>query len=807
MAAKMNCNMKFRLQFPGITKTYLGLLTTVLLLLPLFISLRQIVSYEGGIAYIQPESELIKINNEKIPYLTIVPSSIIIVILATIAWQNFKQRQKLAIALQESEAKFSHILATIPDPMWIATLAEGKLLRVNKAMVDFIGYSEQEIVGKTCLELTMWNNPEDLTEFREKLRHNGITKDFEVIFRLASGKLSTVLLSGSITSFQEQDCVIGVLKDITQRQEIEAQLKEQEIFLRSIYEGVEHSVFVVDVTQDGEFRFVSINPANQKLTGFTLESIQGKTPAEAQLPSWEAITQHYQDCLDAGETISYEEEIMLQGRQTYWYTSLTPLYNLEGRVYRLIGTAVNINKLKEIQAQLQHIFTISPVVIYSVVENPGQTIRFEQLSQAFEEILEVTLALAAEDPEIAFKQIHPEDKDGYIQAVTNALAQMQVFNHQWRIITPSGKIKWLEGTSRPEQRDNGEIVWHGVVQDISDRRRIELELQAKTEELDSSKNQLSRILNSSLDGIMAFEAIRDEEGKIIDFEYLLTNPTACTLVGKSESELIGNRLLEIFPGHTSEELFAAYVEVVESGQPLQTEIYYQHDGIDAWFDIMAVKLNNGFAVTFSNVTQIKESEKALQQANQQLEKQIDTLKRRNQEMLLLSEMSDFLQTCLTVEEACLAIADLIQPLFPGCGGSVFLGNPFSKQIEKIASWGQDLNQQKSFAVEDCWGLRRGRSHWVDQNRFKLCCKHLGSIHSLAGSLCIPLLALGKTLGLLYLSAEQEEFLSPNKQQLARMVGEQIANVIANLQLRATLEYQSIRDTLTGLYNRRYLDIS
>jgi diguanylate cyclase (GGDEF)-like protein len=306
---------------------------------------------------------------------------------------------------------------------------------------------------------------------------------------------------------------------------------------------------------------------------------------------------------------------------------------------------------------------------------------------------------------------------------------------------------------------------------------------------------------------MAFEAIRDEEGKIIDFEWLLTNPTACTLVGKSESELIGNRLLEVIRGNASDGLFDEYVKVVKSGKPLQTEFYYQHEGIDSWFKIIAVKLNNGFAVTFSNVTALKESEKALQQANQELEKQINTLQQRNQEMLLLSEMSDFLQTCLTVEEACLAIADLIQPLFPGCDGSLFLRNSVSTQIEKIVSWGKDFNQQQSFAVEDCWGLRRGRSHWIHGNRLKLCCNHIGSIHFFAGSLCIPLLALGKTLGLLYLSAEQEEFLRPDKQQLARMVGEQIASVIANLQLRATLEYQSIRDPLTGLYNRRHLDVS
>lgn len=805
--------------------------------------------------------------------------------------------------LRESEGKFAKIFETIPDPAWVATLAEGRIFKINQRLSSFLDYSPEELQCKTCLELNLWHDLEDLHHFKETLRQEGSIANFEVRFRLKSGELRNVLISATVSQIDGQDCVIGVLKDITQLKQVESQLKQQEIFLRSIYEGSAIGMFVVNVTEAGEFRFVSLNPANQRLTGLSLESLINKTPKEAQITAWEAVTQHYQDCVDAGETISYEESVRLQGQDTTFYTTLTPLRNLEGRIHRLIGTTTDITSLRRLSV-------LSPGVIYSVVEKPGKPIRYEYLSAAFEDIYELSLNKAFQNPSITFEQIHTEDKQGYIEALNTATKKLETFKHQWRIITPSGKIKWLQGSSRPERRDNGEVVWHGVVQDISDRRQIELELQTKTTELErffsltldllciadtdgyfhrlnpqweitlgyplrelqgtrfldyvhpddlektnkaianlsrgeqitsfvnryrcrdgsyrwlewksfpvgkiiyggarditerqELENQLTSILNSSLDGIMTFRSLRDEEGKIVDFVWLLSNPTACKVIGIKQKDLIGKGLLEVMPSKQENGLFSQYVEVVESGQIIQEKCYHNSDGVEGWFEYVVVKLDDGFVLTFRDISEIKESEQALQQANLELKAGIAILQQRNQEMLLLSEIGDFLQVCLSVEEACTTIVDLIKPLFPGYAGAIFVLNRTTEQLEQVSSWGETSYSKSYFAVDECWGLRRGHLHQVDSLQRGLCCPHLTPG---AASLCIPLIAVGKTLGLFYLSTETNQAVAENQQHLARMVGEQIASAIANLQLRATLREQSFCDPLTGLFNRRYLDES
>lgn len=326
------------------------------------------------------------------------------------------------------------------------------------------------------------------------------------------------------------------------------------------------------------------------------------------------------------------------------------------------------------------------------------------------------------------------------------------------------------------------------------------------EALKTSETQLGSVLNSSLDGIMAFRSVRDLQDKIIDFEWLLSNPTACNMVGHSEEYLIGKRLLEDMPGNRAEGLFDGYVHTVETGEPYQREFYYNHDGVESWFETVAVKLEDGFAVTFRNVTALKQSEQALFQLNAELENRVADLAQRHAEMVILNEISDFLQAAATVEEACCIITNLVEDLFPHCAGGIFITRESRNRLENINTFGPAvLPSQVVFNPHHCWALRRGQVHHVEADRASLRCQHIPDDTTLATTLCVPMIAQGETLGLLYLATENPAALDDLKQQLARTLAEQVGMAIANLKLKETLKHQSIRDPLTGLYNRRYLE--
>jgi two-component system, cell cycle response regulator len=128
--------------------------------------------------------------------------------------------------------------------------------------------------------------------------------------------------------------------------------------------------------------------------------------------------------------------------------------------------------------------------------------------------------------------------------------------------------------------------------------------------------------------VAAFEAIRDRQGRIIDFRWLIANPVAAMTVGGTSESLRGKRLfVEESPGHLFDGLFNLFVQVVETCTVLEKEYYYNSDALKAWFQIVAVKLGDGFAMTFRDISDRKQIEITLKRANLRLTYQanIDSL--------------------------------------------------------------------------------------------------------------------------------------------------------------------------------------
>jgi diguanylate cyclase (GGDEF)-like protein len=142
-------------------------------------------------------------------------------------------------------------------------------------------------------------------------------------------------------------------------------------------------------------------------------------------------------------------------------------------------------------------------------------------------------------------------------------------------------------------------------------------------------------------------------------------------------------------------------------------------------------------------------------------------------------------------------------------------SPSRNIVEAVATWGDTLATEKTFAPDNCWALRRGKIHRVNDSTSPLRCTHVSGSPA-GGYVCVPLAAQGETLGVLCLERPSQppnpSLGSPEDQmealaRQARAVGERISLALANLRLREVLRSQSIRDPLTGLFNRRYMEES
>ena len=308
----------------------------------------------------------------------------------------------------------------------------------------------------------------------------------------------------------------------------------------------------------------------------------------------------------------------------------------------------------------------------------------------------------------------------------------------------------------------------------------------------------------------------------LDGHYVLVNPTLVHIYGYASPEELMTTVADlncqfyVQPDRRAE--FIRLMEAHDAVREFESEVYCK-DGSTIWISENTRSIRDasgqivGFEGTTVDITERKRAEKALRQANEKLTTSVRELEQRNNEIALLNEMGDLLQTCHTVEEASTVVAQFAQKLFPNQSGALCLTAPSRNFVEAVATWGESPPQDRVFTPDDCWALRRGQVHTVTDPRSGLLCKHVSQSVT-NGYLCVPMMAQGEALGILHLQSgkqrlsqtqEEQESLMASQQRLAVTLSEHIALALANLKLRNALRTQAIRDPLTGLFNRRYME--
>jgi diguanylate cyclase (GGDEF)-like protein len=231
----------------------------------------------------------------------------------------------------------------------------------------------------------------------------------------------------------------------------------------------------------------------------------------------------------------------------------------------------------------------------------------------------------------------------------------------------------------------------------------------------------------------------------------------------------------------------------------------------------AVAIENArlYAETQQELRERKRAEEQIHELNLSLEQRVEErtlqlqvektkIERFAQDIQCLRTLTNFLQACLTVEEAGGIISDHMRSLYPFTGGSLFLSGEGSMELTALSHWGDSIMRDELDPLT-CWGMRRGRFYYRRPGDPSPVCTHF-SLPPLE-SLCLPLLAQGDSIGMisLYVNQEEDAQFTEELQNLAIASADSIALALANLRLRTRLHNQSIRDPLTGIFNRRFLD--
>ena len=459
-----------------------------------------------------------------------------------------------------------------------------------------------------------------------------------------------------------------------------------------------------------------------------------------------------------------------------------------------------------VQRQAESALAAERDLLEALMDNIPDTIyfkdtssRFTRINRAQARVLGISDSAQAigktdldfQDPDLA--RVFFEEEQRLVQTGQSLINRIE-FNP-----ASDGQPRWFSATKVPIRDDAGNVTsLVGISRDITERKEVE-------EALQQSEERFKLLAWATKDAVWDWDLRTNQiwwgEGLQKIFHY--SSETA-----EPNPEWWRER---IHPEDRAK-VDRAINQAVQGGMEFWSKEYRFQRKDGTYADIMdrayILRDDSGNANrmigAMIDITERKYMESSLLQANEQMRQVLNELQRRNHETVLLNEMGRLLQACQSSEEVYGIIADLAGQMFPDAAGALYTLNTQRTFVNLIVSWGGLAAAKPVFLSNECWALRRGQTQPLGELQSEPCCIHLEKPLP-AASFCVPLQVQGEILGSLHLQSEQKEKLDEAKRQLAYIVVEQMGMALSNLKLREALREQSIRDPLTGLFNRRYME--
>ncbi|MEH2448142.1 MAG: PAS domain S-box protein [Nostoc sp.] len=205
--------------------------------------------------------------------------------------RDITDRKQAEISLQNLAQKFAKAFSCSPDSITISTIQEGRFIEVNDSFVNLSGYERDEAIGKTSFELDIWVHDRDRLKLVQELQDTKVARNLEVEFRQKSGEIITAMLSAEVIDLDGTPCILAVHHDITERKQVEAQLRlsaQRDRLLAETLVRIRSSlnldqILQTTVTEVRQFLqadrvFISLNNANLGVRTLA-ESVDPKYPS------------------------------------------------------------------------------------------------------------------------------------------------------------------------------------------------------------------------------------------------------------------------------------------------------------------------------------------------------------------------------------------------------------------------------------------------------------------------------------------------------------------------------------------------
>jgi PAS domain S-box-containing protein len=333
------------------------------------------------------------------------------------------------------------------------------------------------------------------------------------------------------------------LRSVLEREAAERRLGESEQRYRELFEHSSDAIFLLDVTSDGRFRFAELNPAEERLTGLSNAEAAGRYTEEVVPEALLArVNANFRRCVAGGAPITFEERLEFPPGTRDVNTTLIPVRNAAGDIYRLVGIVRDITERKRnedllreqvaLEERLAKIADHAPGVMCNFRMRPDGSTCIPYAAPGLVELYCLDPEAMARDASIILPLVHPDDVERVNRSIAESARTLSPWRDEYRVRHPVKGEIWIEGCSTPQADPDGGITWYGFLHDVTERKR--------------SEEQLA-LVSFALNHVREAAYLIDEQAR---FGYI--NDGACRALGYDRDELLRLGVPDVGPGWSME---------------------------------------------------------------------------------------------------------------------------------------------------------------------------------------------------------------------------------------------------------------